>query len=316
MKNRKAIIVGLSSLKLKKKEKKFLIKNKPWGVILFSRNIKDINQAKRLVEEIKECFNDNLYPILIDEEGGSVSRLKKIIDTSNFTAKYFADLYLTNKKKFYLYYEIYINSISSILNNIGININTVPVLDIVRKKNSKIIGDRSYSNKFKIVSDLGDKCIKAYTNNKIATIMKHIPGHGLANLDSHKFTPIIKESKKILKNNDFKSFKNKKTLMAMTAHVIYQKYDPTNTATHSKHIINKIIRNEIKFKNILISDDISMKSLKNDFKTNVIKAFEAGCNIVLHCNGNIKEMNTLAKISPKIDNFMVKKTSELYKFLL
>ena len=102
----------------------------------------------------------------------------------------------------------------------------------------------------------------------------------------------------------------------MTAHVVYQKYDPVNTATHSKYIINKIIRNEIKFKNILISDDISMKSLKYNFKTNVLKAFEAGCNIVLHCNGNINEMKTLAKISPKIDDFTVKKTSELYKFLL
>jgi len=316
MKNRKAIIVGLSSYNLKKNERNYLIKHKPWGVILFSRNIKNINQAKNLVLQIKKCFNDPNYPILIDEEGGAVSRLKNIIDTKNFTAKYFSNLYKVNKKKFILYYEIYINSISSILNNIGININTVPVLDVNRKKTSKVLQNRSYSNNPAIVSKLGNYCIKIYSKNKIATMIKHIPGHGLATSDSHKFTPIIKESKKILKINDFIAFKNKKVLFAMTAHIIYKNFDPINTATHSKTIIKEIIRKEIKFKNILISDDISMKSLKYDFKTNISKAFDAGCNIVLHCNGNLKEMNILASISPKIDNFILKKTSEFYNFLL
>ena len=139
MKNRKAIIVGLSSFKLKDYEKKYLVKNRPWGVILFSRNIINIVQAKKLVTDIKSCFKDPNYPILIDEEGGRVSRLKKIVDTSLFTPQYFSKIYNNNRKKFFLYYELYINSISSILNNIGININTVPVLDICRKKTNKIV---------------------------------------------------------------------------------------------------------------------------------------------------------------------------------
>ena len=316
MKNRKAIIVGLSSFNLKNYEKIYLVKNKPWGVILFSRNIINIIQAKKLVTDIKSCFKDPNYPILIDEEGGRVSRLKKIVDTSLFTPQYFSKIYNNNRKKFFLYYELYINSISSILNNIGININTVPVLDISRKKTNKIIGNRSFSNNPKIVSKLGSYCINYFSMNKIVTVMKHIPGHGLAKVDSHISTPIVLENKKLLNKNDFSVFKNKKTLLAMTAHIIYKNYDPIYTATHSKIIIKKIIRKKLKYKNIIISDDISMKSLKFDFKSNVLKAFDAGCNLVLHCNGKIKEMNKLADISPKIDNFTFKKTSQLYKFLL
>ena len=316
MKNRKAIIVGLSSTKLKDYEKKFLLKNKPWGVILFTRNIINIDQAKKLVFQIKKCFKDPNYPILIDEEGGRVSRLKRIIDTSLFTSQYFSKIYQNNKKKFFLYYGLYVNSISSILNSIGVNINTVPVLDICRKKTSKIIGNRSFSNNPKVVSKLGNYCINLYSKNKIATVIKHMPGHGLAKVDSHVSTPIIFEGKKILNKIDFSVFKNKKTFLAMTAHIIYKNFDPNYTATHSKIIIKKIIRKKLKYKNIIISDDISMKSLKFDFKNNVLKAFDAGCNLILHCNGKIKEMNELADISPKIDNFTLKKTSQLYRFLL
>ena len=316
IKSRKPIIVGLSSTILKNYEKKYLINNKPWGVILFARNIKYINQAKNLVLQIKSCFKDPYYPILIDEEGGRVSRLKKIVDTKIFSAEFFSKLYKKDKKKFILYYNIYINSISSILSAIGININTVPVLDVKRNKTNKIIGDRSFSNNPKVVSKLAKYCIDLYSKNKIATVMKHIPGHGLSKVDSHIGTPIVDESKKILNNIDFTTFKNKNTFLAMTAHVIFKSYDANNTATHSKKIIQKLIRGKINYKNIIISDDISMKSLQFSFKNNVLKAFHAGCNLVLHCNGKINEMNKLAEISPNIDNFTIKKTSQLYKFLM
>ena len=142
-----------------------------------------------------------------------------------------------------------------------------------------------------------------------------MPGHGLANCDSHYKTPIISASKNELINNDFRAFKSNDSFFAMTAHAIYSKYDPINTATHSKIIIKNIIRNHIKFKGILISDDISMKSLKYSLEQNAIKALNAGCNLILHCNGNIKEMHRLAKVIPKIDNFVIKKTSQFYKFL-
>ncbi len=316
MKNRKAFIVGISSTFLKKNEIDFLKTNKPWGVILFSRNINDFTQTRNLVNQIKSCFCDNKYPILIDEEGGKVSRLKKIIDTRNFTPKSFAKLYLKNKKKFFYQYEIYINNVSQILNGLGININTVPVLDVVRDETNKILGDRAFSNRVKIVSKLGDCCIKLYTKNKIGTVIKHIPGHGLAVNDSHFSTPIVNEKKKILNKIDFLAFKNKKSLFAMTAHIIYSQYDSTNTATHSKIIIDDIIRKKLKFRHLLISDDICMKALKYSLKENVIRSLKAGCNLILHCNANINEMRIIANNVPKIDDFVIKKTSQFYKFLM
>ena len=158
IKLRKAFIVGIKGKKLKKKEINFLKKYKPWGVILFSRNIYTLKQTKRLTKSIREIFKDKYYPILIDEEGGSVSRLDKLIDTSMFSAKYFGDLFYNDKKKFYLYYNVYIKQISNLLNILGINLNTVPVLDIFRKNSHKIIGDRSFSSNKNIVSKDSKNC--------------------------------------------------------------------------------------------------------------------------------------------------------------
>ena len=144
--------------------------------------------------------------------------------------------------------------------------------------------------------------------------MKHIPGHGLAKVDSHKFTPVVNKKLNYLNKNDFFPFKKKQSYFATTAHVIYRSIDKLNTATHSKKIIN-LIRKKIGFKNILISDDLSMKSLKNDLKTNTIKTFSAGCNLALHCNGKMSEMKIVGDNSPKVSNFIIKKTSLFYKIL-
>ena len=200
------------------------------------------------------------------------------------------------------------------LRSIGANINTSPVLDLRVKGASNIIGDRSFSADPKIVSKIGDHCIQYYHENGIGTVIKHIPGHGLAKVDSHKFTPIISKKKNYLFKKDFTSFKNKKAFFAMTAHIIFNKIDNKNTVTHSKILI-KLIRNKIRFKNLLISDDLSMKSLKGTLKDNTIKTFNAGCNLALHCNGNFKEMLIVAKNSPLVDKFIIKKTSQFYKIL-
>ena len=313
--NRKAVIFGISSYILKKEEIIFLKKTKPWGIILFSRNIKDIKQLKKLIFEIKRIFNDNKFPILVDEEGGKVSRLNKIIDMTLFSQAHFRILYKQNKKKFINKYKIYINSVASILNEVGININTVPVLDVKRNYTNNVIGTRSFSSDQHIVSKLGNICIKLYKQNKICTIAKHIPGHGPAKSDSHFKTPIVDINKRDLIKKDFAPFKKCKSMMAMTAHIIYKKYDSINTATHSKIVINQAIRKNIKFKGILISDDISMKSLKFSAVKNAEKALIAGCNLILHCNGKLKEMKKISKVIPKIDKFTQKKTSDLYNFL-
>ena len=312
--NRKAFIVGLKSYKLSNSEKIFLKKHKPWGVILFSRNIKSINQTKTLTDNIKKIFKDKNYPILIDQEGGRVNRLNRIISFDNLTSEYFGGLYEKNRKNFTIFYKLFVDKTSYLLKLIGSNINTVPILDLRVKGASKIIGDRSFSKNRNTVSKIGDLCIKLFHKNSIGTVIKHIPGHGLAKVDSHNFTPIVKKSLKFLEKNDFYPFKNKACHFAMTAHVIYEKLDKHNTVTHSKKVI-QYIRKKIGFKNILISDDLSMKGLKEDMKTKTIKAFKAGCNIVLHCNGNQKEMMIVANNTPLISNFIIKKTSQFYKIL-
>ena len=312
--NRRSFITGIGSVYLSSKEKKFLRKYKPWGVILFSRNIKSIIQITKLIKEIKKIFKDKNYPILIDQEGGRVNRLRKFFSSDPLTSKYFGDLFLKDKNKFDIYFKIFIDKTSYLLKQIGVNINTVPVLDIRCKGSSNIIGNRSFSNNPKIIDKIGNICIKNFQKNNIGTVIKHIPGHGLAKVDSHSLTPIIKKKISYLIKNDFSTFKKKKSFFAMTAHIIYKDIDKLNTATHSKKII-ELIRNKIRFKGILITDDISMKSLKYSIKENTLRAFSAGCNLVLHCNGNYKEMLDVANNSPLITKHIIKKTSQFYKIL-
>ena len=314
MNKRRSFIIGIKSFSLTVQEKDFLKRYKPWGVILFTRNIKNIKQTLKLTSSIRKIFNDKKYPILIDQEGGRVNRLRNLISFDNLTSEFFGDKYTKNFKEFKFYYKLFIDKTSYLLRSIGANINTSPVLDLRVKGASSIIGNRSFSADPKIVSKIGDYCIQYYHENGIGTVIKHIPGHGLAKVDSHNFTPIISKKKNYLFKKDFTSFKNKKAFFAMTAHIIFNKIDNKNTVTHSKILI-KLIRNKIRFKNLLISDDLSMKSLKGTLKDNTIKTFNAGCNLALHCNGNFKEMLIVAKNSPLVDKFIIKKTSQFYKIL-
>ena len=314
MNNRRSFIVGVKSTKLSIKEKNFLKKYKPWGVILFTRNIKTIKQTIKLTTSIRKIFNDRKYPILIDQEGGRVNRLKNIALFQNLTSEFFGKKYIHNFKEFLILYKLFIDKTSYLLNLIGVNINTVPVLDLRIKGSSNIIGDRSFSKDPKIVSKIGDYCIQFFHQNSIGSVIKHIPGHGLAKVDSHFYTPIVNKKLSYLLKNDFFPFKNKKAFFAMTGHIIFNKIDSQNTVTHSKKMI-KLIRNKIGFKNLIISDDLSMKSLKGSISENTIKTFNSGCNIVLHCNGDLKEMEIVGKNSPLINKFILKKTSQFYKIL-
>ena len=314
MNNRRSFITGISSITLSRKEKFFIKKYRPWGVILFTRNIENIIQTKKLTNEIRKIFKDKRYPILIDQEGGRVDRLRHLFNSESLTSEFFGKLFIKDKKKFNSFYSIFTAKSTFMLKLLGININTVPVLDLRVKGASKVIYDRSFSNNVKLVSKIGDICINNFHKNNIGTVIKHIPGHGHAKVDSHKLTPTVNIKYKQLINKDFTAFKNKKSLLAMTAHIIYKNIDPDNPATHSKKIIS-LIRKNIKFKNIIMTDDISMKSLKLSIKENTQKSFKSGCNLVLHCNGKYDEMLDVAKNSPKISNFIIKKTSQLYKIL-
>ncbi len=311
---KKAIIVSIKSKTLTKKEKLLLSKEKPWGLILFKRNIKSIDQIKNLIKDIKELTNDKKFPILIDEEGSTVSRLKGIIN-HNFEASYFGNLYKLDKKISITLYKSYLKTLCYNLKNIGININTVPVLDVLRGYTNNIIGKRSFSKNKNVVNVLGKTTINECHDNKIITVMKHIPGHGCSTADSHQRMPKVNLDIKTLNTIDFYPFKLSNSKIAMTAHILYSKIDSKNVSTFSKKIIYEIIRKKIGFKGILISDDISMKALKYDLITNAKKSLLAGCNLVLYCKGNIKDNFKLIKSVPYIDQFTAKKTSEIYKIL-
>ena len=207
---------------------------------------------------------------------------------------------------------------SSLIENIkrlGININTVPVLDKIYKNTHKFLINRCYSNNVKTIKTLGDICVSTYKKLKMGTVIKHIPGHGYANLDSHKILPSVLLKNEKLKKNDFNCFKHSKSFFAMTAHVKYQKIDKKNCATFSKKIISETIRKQIGFKGILMSDDLSMKALSHDLVANAKRSLDAGCNLVLYCKGDSKETIKILKNVPNIDHFTEKKTSQFYKFL-
>ena len=311
---KKAIIVSIKGLKLTSREILLLSKEKPWGLILFKRNIKSVTQIKKLIKSIRNYVKDKKFPILIDEEGSRVSRLRNIIN-HNFDVNYFGNLYEINKKIAVNLYKKYLRILSGELKKIGININTIPVLDISRKNTNKNIGNRSFSKKKEIVKELGKITIKECHAKKIVTVIKHIPGHGCSSIDSHFKTPKVNLSEKILDKIDFYPFKSTTAKLAMTAHILYTKIDSKNVSTFSKKIIKEIIRKKIGYKGILMSDDISMKALNYDLVTNAKKSLSAGCNLVLYCAGNIKDNFKLIKSVPYIDKFTAKKTSEIYKIL-
>ena len=311
---RKALIISIKGIKLSKREKLLISKEKPWGIILFKRNLKSVSQIKNLTKDIKLLAKDKKFPIIIDEEGENVSRLKDIIN-HNISAKFFGNLYKKDKDISKKILKQYIKSLCQLMRDLDININTIPVLDILRKNTNKIIGNRSFSNNKIIVKNLGLHTIKYLHLNKILGIIKHIPGHGATTVDSHKKTPTVNLSFKKLDEIDFFPFKSSNGKLAMTAHIIYSNIDKKNVATQSKKVIHDIIRKKIGFKGILISDDISMRALKGDLVTNARKSISAGCNIVLYCAGNINDNFRLIKTLPFIDKFTAKKTSEIYKFL-
>ena len=311
---KKAIIVSINGPTLTSKEKLLLSKEKPWGLILFKRNIKSSIQIKRLIKSIRNYVKDKRFPVLIDEEGSSVSRLRDLFN-HNVDANYFGKLYKTNKRIAVNLYKSYLRSLSSELKKLGININTIPVLDVLRWNTNSVIGNRSFSENKKIVKELGKITIDECHAKKILTVIKHIPGHGCSNIDSHLSMPKVNLSVKNLNKIDFYPFKFSSAKLAMTAHIVYKKIDSKNISTFSSKIIKDIIRKKIGYKGILMSDDISMKALKHDLVTNAKKSLSAGCNLVLYCAGNIKDNFKLIKSVPYIDKFTIKKTSEIYKIL-
>ena len=305
------VVFGIKGLKLNQKEKKFFKKSNPLGFILFERNCKTITQTKLLVKELKEITSHNHTMIMIDQEGGRVQRLKKPNWKSYPSAKYFgdkADADLKKTKKIVLKNSI---KIAKDLKYLGINMNCAPVLDVKYDFTNNIIGDRAFSSNPKVVSELGKVFCNGHKKVGVIPIIKHIPGHGASNKDSHITTPKINLDINLLNKKDFLPFKNlNKEQIAMIAHIIYQKIDKLLACCSAK-VVQKIIRKKIGFKGLLISDDINMKALKGTQKKRVTQIMRSGCEIILHCNANLKEMMEIYRTIPLIRNITLKKISKL-----
>ena len=305
------IIFGVKSYKLKKKEKNFFQKSNPLGFILFERNCKNYKQTKLLIKDLKKTTSHKYTMIMIDQEGGRVARLKNPNWKSYPSAEYFgikAKKNLSVAKKL-----IFKNSIeiAKDLKKLGINMNCAPVLDVKYDFTNNVIGDRSFSSNPRIVSELGKSFCNGLKKIGIIPIVKHIPGHGPSSKDSHKTTPNVDLDLISLNKKDFLPFKKlNKEPAAMIAHIVYNKIDK-DIACCSKEIIKKIIRKKIGFKGLLISDDINMKALKGTIKNKVKAILKSGCEIILHCNANIKEMMQIYSSIPLIKNETLKKVSKL-----
>lgn len=301
----KPVIYGVRGLELNDEEKVFFKKSGPIGFILFARNIQDKIQLKKLTNSLKELMEDEIL-ILVDQEGGRVARLNqpnwKIYPNGNF----FHEIYKKDENQ--ALNAIYKNfqEIAFDLKEVGINVNCAPILDLKFEETHDIIGDRAYGDNVEQVSNLGQKVCEALLENEIYPIIKHIPGHGRATCDSHLELPKVNSSFLELLKNDFAVFKNfTDQKFAMTAHIVYSAIDEKNPATTSKKMIN-LIRDEIGFKNILMSDDLSMKALSGNFKERAANTLKAGCDLILHCNSEMKEMQeidlALSQISDDLRN--------------
>jgi beta-N-acetylhexosaminidase len=296
---KKPVIYGISGTVLSDEEKTFFRKSNPIGFILFARNIVDKQQLKNLTNSIRELVEGEVL-ILIDQEGGRVQRMKEPHWKCYPTGEFFAKLYAKDKAaaKDALFKNF--AEIASDLMEVGINVDCAPVLDILTEKTHQVIGDRAYGKNAAQVSDLARKTCEGLLSKGVYPVIKHIPGHGRGTCDSHLELPKVDASLEELRASDFLPFKDlSDQKFAMTAHILYSAIDKDHCATTSKVAID-LIRNEIGFKNILMSDDISMKALKGSFAEKSQAILNAGCDLVLHCNGNINEMKEIDSVLPNL----------------
>jgi beta-glucosidase-like glycosyl hydrolase len=278
----KNAIVGISSTSLSADEITLLKEHNPYGIILFKRNCENETQVKELNRSIK-----NILPhskIFIDQEGGRVARLLQ----PNFIEFPAAQTFKNQEEIYNNYYKM-----GCYLSSLGIDVNCAPVADLYYPEADKIIGDRSFGDNVENVAKCAEETANGLIASGVAPVIKHIPGHGRALVDSHLHLPIIETDLKTLEATDFAVFRRLNHLpMAMTAHIIYKALDEELPVTISKKAIN-YIREVINFKGILISDDLNMKALNGDLADLTLQSLEAGCNLVLHCSGKLPEMEKI-----------------------
>jgi beta-N-acetylhexosaminidase len=291
----KPILFGCAGTALSAKEEAFFRATQPVGFILFKRNCETPEQIRTLVDALRDTVGRDDAPILIDQEGGRVARLGPPHWRSAPPMAPFGVLAARDRSGAEQAIRLNTALLAAELTDLGISVDCVPVLDVPAPDGHDIIGDRAFSADPATVARLGAAMVDACLANGIIPVIKHIPGHGRATADSHHDLPTVTASWNTLRTTDFVPFRaNAGAPWAMTAHIVYADIDPDRPATLSPKVIDSVIRGEIGFRGVLITDDLSMRALRGSFEDRAKASLAAGCDLLLHCNGDMEEMRAVA----------------------
>jgi beta-N-acetylhexosaminidase len=273
---------------------------RPWGLILFARNIDSPEQVRELCDAFRDCLDDPGAPVFIDQEGGRVQRIRPPHVRAYPPASVYGELYRRDVVAGVEAARLGAKLIGLDLIGMGITGNCLPLLDVPADESDPVIGDRAYGHDVDTVSTLGRAAIGGLESVGVMPVMKHLPGHGRARVDSHKALPVVDCDLETLDRTDCVPFRlnASRAPLAMTAHIVFSAVDEDNPATLSAEVIDKVIRERIGYSGALMTDDISMGALSGSLSERARKAIEAGCDLVLHCNGDLDEMIEVAESSP------------------
>lgn len=289
-----AAILGCSGLTLSREEQAFFRDVRPWGFILFARNVDSPDQVRKLVDDLRTTVDRDDAPVLIDQEGGRVQRLGPPHWRRYPPGRAYGELPANDPLLRREITRLGARLLAHDLAALGINVDCVPVLDVPVEGAHDVIGDRAYAKTPEGVALLGRAACEGLIAGGVLPVIKHIPGHGRAMADSHLDLPVVETSYDELDAWDFAPFKMLSDMpMAMTAHVVYAAVDPKRPATTSKKAMRKVVREAIGFDGLVMSDDLSMKALGGSFKSRAKDSLAAGCDVVLHCNGDMDEMKAV-----------------------
>jgi beta-N-acetylhexosaminidase len=297
----RAFITGISGLELTAAERDFMRAERPWGFILFKRNVDTPAQVARLVGELREAVGKADAPVLIDQEGGRVQRLGPPHWPAYPPGAVFGSLYDRDPALGLQAARLSNRLIASDLAELGITVDSLPLADVPVAGADNVIGNRAYGTEAAKVAAIARAVTDGLGQGGVLPVLKHIPGHGRATADSHFRLPTVDTPKKELERTDFAAFIPLADLpMAMTAHVVFSALDPAQPATTSATIIGQVIRGVIGFQGLLMSDDVSMNALAGSIAERTRAIVAAGCDMVLHCNGKLDEMRDVASQTPEL----------------
>jgi len=296
----RAFIAGLSSLSLTSDERAFLRDARPWGLILFKRNIQDRAQVSELVSKSLHELGVQA-PILVDQEGGRVQRLGPPHWPAYPSGAAYGRLYDRDPATGLRAARLGARLIAADLADLRISVDCLPLADVPVSGADTVIGDRAYGETPSKVAAIAAAIAEGLVEGGVLPVLKHIPGHGRANADSHKSLPVVHADRATLEATDFAAFLPLKKLpLGMTAHVVFKALDPVHPATTSATMIREVIRGFIGFDGLLMGDDISMGALSGSIAERARASLQAGCDLVLHCNGKMDEMREVAAEAPEL----------------